>query len=714
MRLAVPAAKIRVRKISALPRQRLTALLPDLRKHGLGLVVAPAGSGKTTFAAQIAAAADGPVAWYAAEQSDGDENVFLTRLEHAFALAIPELGGSWKTVEAAAAALEGLERQRKPALLVVDDFHLLQGTPGRGRVRAPARVRARRADRPDRLAHPPALQPLAPSRLGLAARARPGRPALPLLGGRAAVQPALRRPAAPGGARPAHTAHRGLGRRPPALPPGHARQGAERAARTLAALRARWKLVREYLASNVLHELDPDLRELPRPHLGADAALGRGSATSCSAARAASEVLEQLERRQIFTVSLDDQGHYRYHEVLRSQLEATYVDAPTTEEARAHYRKAGRLLEEDGALPDALRAYSRAEDREAVARLLGRRRGARRGRHRLDRPAARRARPPRPLAPARARAREERAAGRLARAIAAYDEAERGFGRAAAAEICRRERLAVAAWIEPAFVPSSDSGSACCARATIRDPVAVRRKATRLPGPGARLAGGLAALVAGQLADAIDLLGGAEQDPESRPDARGRRAPRRAVAMLLCGDEVKGAVEADLAAEEAERIGLSCARADRPRGARAPTGPTGAPRPPRPPRPRRGRRTRGASRSPRCSRAGARCGPASASAGRSSARSTSSTRSGAAVLEAWARAAQGARRWRAAARPARGGGRAGRVGRPLRRRPRGARLQPTSRSPSSGATAAPSTGRSAAALAEETSLCLPGLRRAPS
>ena len=126
---AVPAAKIRVRKISALPRQRLTALLPDLRKHGLGLVVAPAGSGKTTFAAQIAAAADGPVAWYAAEQSDGDENVFLTRLEHAFALAIPELGGSWKTVEAAAAALEGLERQRKQALLVVDDFHLLQGSP---------------------------------------------------------------------------------------------------------------------------------------------------------------------------------------------------------------------------------------------------------------------------------------------------------------------------------------------------------------------------------------------------------------------------------------------------------------------------------------------------------------------------------------------------------------------------------------------------------
>ena len=116
-----------------------------------------------------------------------------------------------------------------------------------------------------------------------------------------------------------------------------------------------------------------------------------------------------------------------------------------------------------------------------------------------------------------ARARQERAAGRLDRAIDAYGEAEKSFGRAAAAELCRRERLALAAWVEPALVPSSDEWLGLLRAATIRDPVAARRRAARIEGPGARLAGGLAALLAGQLEDALALLGAAEQDPEASP-----------------------------------------------------------------------------------------------------------------------------------------------------------------------------------------------------
>jgi DNA-binding SARP family transcriptional activator len=52
------------------------------------------------------------------------------------------------------------------------------------------------------------------------------------------------------------------------------------------------------------------------------------------------------------------------------------------------------------------------------------------------------------------------------------------------------------------------------------------------------------------------VLGAAEQDPEATPTVAAAAHLGSAVAMLLSGDDVKGAVEADLAAEEAERIGL--------------------------------------------------------------------------------------------------------------------------------------------------------------
>src|SRR5207302_1946605 len=57
------------------------------------------------------------------------------------------------------------------------------------------------------------------------------------------------------------------------------------------------------------------------------------------------QVLEELERRQIFTTATDDRGGYRYHEVLRSHLEQVLVDELGEVQARAAYRKAARLLE---------------------------------------------------------------------------------------------------------------------------------------------------------------------------------------------------------------------------------------------------------------------------------------------------------------------------------------------------------------------------------
>jgi ATP/maltotriose-dependent transcriptional regulator MalT len=61
-RVAVVGAKIRPPTVIALVRERVNRTLGLVWSHRLGLVVGPAGSGKTTALAQFAAAADAPVA----------------------------------------------------------------------------------------------------------------------------------------------------------------------------------------------------------------------------------------------------------------------------------------------------------------------------------------------------------------------------------------------------------------------------------------------------------------------------------------------------------------------------------------------------------------------------------------------------------------------------------------------------------------------------
>src|SRR5262245_23175681 len=104
-RLVVPA-KIRVPEADALPRERLESRLAALWTHRLGLVIAPAGSGKTTRLARFAASAGVPVAWYRAESWDADEAALLRHLQAAFGRAMPGFGASWGSVEAAAESLD--------------------------------------------------------------------------------------------------------------------------------------------------------------------------------------------------------------------------------------------------------------------------------------------------------------------------------------------------------------------------------------------------------------------------------------------------------------------------------------------------------------------------------------------------------------------------------------------------------------------------------
>src|SRR6202035_1952454 len=128
--------------------------------------------------------------------------------------------------------------------------------------------------------------------------------------------------------------------------------------RILTALGSRSRLTREYLTRNVLDHLPADLRWF----LVRTCVLTRLTGPICDAflSRSASQqVLEELERRQIFTYATDDRGGYRYHEVLRSHLEQVLVEELGEVQARAAYRRAAALPRANGDFPDAGQASSR-------------------------------------------------------------------------------------------------------------------------------------------------------------------------------------------------------------------------------------------------------------------------------------------------------------------------------------------------------------------
>ncbi len=141
--------------------------------------------------------------------------------------------------------------------------------------------------------------------------------------------------------------------------------------RVFAGLGPSSRLMREYLARNVVAELRDELREF----LVGTCVLRRLTGGLCDRLlerTGSSDLLAELERSNVFTVALDDEGTYRYHEVLRSHLEGMLVEAVGAGAARARAHRGGELLEADGAIAEAVAAYSRAEDWAAVDRLLDR------------------------------------------------------------------------------------------------------------------------------------------------------------------------------------------------------------------------------------------------------------------------------------------------------------------------------------------------------
>jgi DNA-binding SARP family transcriptional activator len=549
--MAVVSAKVLIPQVQSLARERVDALLARIWQHRVGLVVAPAGSGKSTLLAGFAASANVPVAWYRAESWDAKTTTLLSHLESAFTSALGPIPKGWDSVETAARALESWSGRR--AVLIIDDLHTLEDSPAERTLErlidyAPpsitfligsralpgfnlSRLRVSgslleigsedlrfRSWEVERLFRDFYRAPLPPEELAELARRTEGWAA---------------------GLQLFHLATRG--------------KSPQERRRTLTALGSRSRLTREYLTRNVLDQLPAELRWF----LVRTCVLTRLTGPICDAfldRSASQQVLQELERRQIFTTATDDRGGYRYHEVLRSHLEQVLVEELGEIQARAAYRRAARLLEASGAFPDAVQAYSRGEDWEEVDRMLHHQGG-----ELLEGPDtwidA--------LPPALLRqdpwlmlgsARRHRAEGRWREAIDAYNRAERVFGSSEAGLICASERKALAGWLEPAPVPGNGWAD-LMRKAVAHDPLAAKQLASQLPEATGKLTLGLVCLLAGQMDQARRHLNASAESRDATAALATAARLWAGVAAMLSGD-LQGVFDVEEAAERAETLGL--------------------------------------------------------------------------------------------------------------------------------------------------------------
>lgn len=528
----------------------------------LGLVLAPAGYGKTRLLAQVADAFEGAVCWYRADSADREPGLLMAKLGGALlrSLDVPVEATSWEQVLGAVAAA------RQMLLLVVDDFHELEGSeseqclasliesaPGGLRILLAGRrwpeldighlrvsgessvVEAAdlqfRSWEVERLFRDVYAEPLMPEDAAALTR-RTGGWAAGLAMFRlltAGQSPADRR-------------------------------------RAVSELGGGSRLVRSYLVREVLDELQPEIREFLRR----TCALGVLTAGRCDELVGCSDsqqVLDDLERRQLF-ISTEDGVRYRYHQVLQDHLELELTEQLGPAAAREWYERAATLLEAAGEVSGAFRAYVRAEQWAAVQRLL-QVRGADVVAKPLG-PVAERI----PLSLSSedpwlvlAEARRLVRHGTLARAVAAYRKAESLTADLDVAALCRRERRQADLWL-PGNDVAAGGWTNLVRAATRRSPDRAARTAAALGGPEGRLAAGLAELLAGALDRADVILRDAARDPGAGQDLVQIAAYARAFIGLLSGRVRPDLPELEAVVLEAEVAGrpwwarLGCALLD--------------------------------------------------------------------------------------------------------------------------------------------------------
>jgi DNA-binding SARP family transcriptional activator len=498
-------------------RRRLVDAFTELTgPKRAGVVVAPAGHGKTTLLSHLAATFEGPVRWLTCERRDAVPSVLLARLGALLGDLVAgdaEAGGAgWLGPDDLLAALE--EGRHQPALLIVDDAYLLGDGPS---VEVIGRLMSPSVPRLSVLSASREALPVDLSRLRVSGqlveigaedlrfrtwevesllRDVYGEP----LGPEDVARLARRTQGWAACLQLFHLATRG-------------KAVAERRA-VLETLHHRSRLVREFLTRNVLDELPDPLRDF----LVRTSVLQRPTGQLCDALlgqQGSMAVLAELERRQLFTVRLDGQVVYRYHQVLRSYCLAELVERQGEARVAGLFRRAGQLMERAGDAEGAFEAYVAAGDRSDALRLLDQQGDA------LV-PSARGLLEvlPGPWIESDpwlglARARQLVAGGQLAAAAAVYA----GTGesaRPAAAALLDRERRAVSLWLSADSPRPADLGDwpGLLRGAVQRDPLEAAEQLSALPGPAARLAEALALALAGHLSAARLALAAAAGAPD--------------------------------------------------------------------------------------------------------------------------------------------------------------------------------------------------------
>lgn len=569
MNSIILAEKLRRPETSGLARVRLEAPLRNRATGGLSLVVGPPGSGKSTLLARVAASAGVPTAWYRITADDGSEASVVGYLARALrtSLGIDIAGSDMSSL------LESLDLAIPiTGLLVMDDLHEIAGTPAERALERLVELR------------PPGLHILLGSRRQPAFNI----PRLRVSGSLHEVgsddlrfryweveelfENVYQEPLSPESAA-------ALTRRTEGWAAGlqlfhlatTGRSTAERR-QAVADLGGRSKLIRSYLARNVLAELPDDRRQF----LLRTCTLGALTGPLCDqllGITGSGKILDELEQQQLFTSSDDDGQTFRYHEVLRTHLELALVEEHGAAGAREWFAKSAVLLESVGELRAAVRAYARAEDWGAVARLIQGQSAATAGAELLLPPGLLLQDPWLALADARRRLRS----GDLAAAVEAFQRAEALLDEPDFREQCKQERLAALAWL-PSGLPgpsrrattvgagraatghqlTAQAGAHGSATTATASPAwtEILREATRF-GPGQlpalplsgdsaeRLAIAVSALIGGEFRWAAPILAGVLADPQTT-------AVHRAVTeLVLLVSEVVSGNGADLT----DRIG---------------------------------------------------------------------------------------------------------------------------------------------------------------
>ncbi len=335
------------------------------------LVIGPPGSGKTTLLSQFSTGDDRPIGWYRASHEDGDAASLTRYLGHALATALgdPELArvAAGGLIGGLVGALDDLGPRR--GMLLVDDLQEIAGTPAEQALETFMLMRPRGVSIVLGSRRPPLINT---SRLMVAGEL------LEVAGDdlrfrswevEQLFRSVYHAPLSPEGAAALTRRTGGWAAGLHLFHLATAQCGRAERERAIDELGGRSRLIRSYLARNVLAGLDAERLDF----LVRTATLGAMTGALCDdllGSCGSASVLATLEDEQFFTTSTDGGVTYRYHHVLQTQLEVLLVDRLGTAGARDLYRRSARLLEGDDRISAAVHAYARAEDWGAVARLL--------------------------------------------------------------------------------------------------------------------------------------------------------------------------------------------------------------------------------------------------------------------------------------------------------------------------------------------------------